>query len=410
MSDDDIDFYDLLEIDEDASQEEVKQAFRTKVREYHPDLNDDPDAPAQFNALKKAYETLEDSSERNAYDRLGHRDYVAKRIGGFPSGDIWARTGDDGRSTQSRQTRDSSSGSRSHATSSHSRSRSTSSTTSSSTRGASSSTAGSSSGTSSTGSAGASTGWERISRWIDGTTRSASSPSTSGWTDNALFDWWNGLALGWPLMLSAALLYVVGLLQFVVAYGTAFSRLLDRLVAAGTDTAALQAAVGEGRYGLAQPAAFIAEEGALVAEPPLPRGQWYAALAGVVVVTVLAFGLNRAVRARYPYKWVSINETVGVALAATVSAVAFGGFLLAGIVVMPLVYLVIIRHTRVAFHFQPTYLYVVGVSAPVLGLVLDLAGVAPQLYVDLVTLALPVLSVVVLLLSAFVRPKITAKL
>ncbi|WP_440990314.1 hypothetical protein [Haloarchaeobius baliensis] len=233
--------------------------------------------------------------------------------------------------------------------------------------------------------------------------------STGGWTDNALFNWWNDLSLGWPLMLSAVLLYLGGLVQYGLAHESGLSTLGERLRAAGTDVAALQAALTESRYGLAQPAAFIVEDGALVGEPPLPTQQWYGALAGLVGVTVLAFALNRAFRARRPYKWVTINETVGVSLAVAIAAGAYGGPLLAGALVMPLVYLVIVRHTRMAFQFKPTYLYVVGVSAPVVGLVLDAAEAAPMLVVDLAVMVLPLLSVVVLLLSAFVRPKVAAR-
>lgn len=84
-----VDFYDLLGIDRDASQEEVRRAFRDQVREYHPDRNDDPRAPAQFTAIKKAYETLGDSKEREDYDRMGHNTYCAKRINGLPSAEEW---------------------------------------------------------------------------------------------------------------------------------------------------------------------------------------------------------------------------------------------------------------------------------------------------------------------------------
>lgn len=442
MADDDMDFYELLEIDEDASQEEVKEAFRAKVREYHPDLNDDPDAPAQFNALKKAYETLNDSSERNAYDRLGHKDYVAKRIGGFPSGDIWNRSsGDDsGASSESGGSSSRSSGSSSSRSSSTrssgsarstSRSASASSSSSqsggssarssgSSSRSSSSSRTASASGASasatsstgrSTGSGTATSGGAGAS--ATGTTGGGSATragtTTGGWTDNALFNWWNGLNLGWPLMLAAALLYVAGLAQYGMAHREGLATLADRLSAAGTDTAALRAALTGSRYGLTQPATFVMDRGGLVTDPPLPTQQWYAALGGLVGVTVLAFALNRAFRARRPFKWVTTNETVGTALALAIAAGAVGGPLLAGAVVLPLVYLVIVRHTRKAQRFKPTYLYVLGVSTPLLGLALDAAEALPSLAVDLVALVLPLVSVVVLLLSAFVRPRVTAR-
>jgi len=84
------DFYALLEVPRDASQEEIRDAFREKVQIYHPDHNDDPRANAQFTALRKAYDTLGDPVERNAYDRIGHLDYVAKRLDGLPDPEKWA--------------------------------------------------------------------------------------------------------------------------------------------------------------------------------------------------------------------------------------------------------------------------------------------------------------------------------
>ena len=84
------DFYDILGVDEDASKAEIQSAFRDRVRKYHPDLNDDPRAPAQFTALKKAYDTLGDPKERSDYDRLGHEKYCQRRINGLPDPEDWA--------------------------------------------------------------------------------------------------------------------------------------------------------------------------------------------------------------------------------------------------------------------------------------------------------------------------------
>ncbi|WP_435364613.1 hypothetical protein [Haloarchaeobius sp. DYHT-AS-18] len=209
-------------------------------------------------------------------------------------------------------------------------------------------------------------------------------------------------------MLLSTLLYVGGLAQFGLAYAGGMRRFYGRLAAAGTDPEALRAAVATTRYDIAQPVAFILGDAALVPDPPLPTQQWYGALAALVVVPIIAFGINRAWRASRPYKWVSINELVGISLAVTIAAAAVGGVLLAGVLVMPFVFLVIIKHTHKAKNFRPSYLYVLGVSTPLVGLALDYAGTAPALYVDLLTLVFPVLTVLVLLLSAFVRPRVKA--
>ena len=79
------DFYDLLGVAEDASAEEIDRAWRRKVRTYHPDVNDDTRANAQFKTLKKAHETLSDETERAAYDRMGHESYVRRRLDGLPT-------------------------------------------------------------------------------------------------------------------------------------------------------------------------------------------------------------------------------------------------------------------------------------------------------------------------------------
>lgn len=79
------DFYDLLEVDEDASESEIERAYRDKATRYHPDVNDDPRATDQFATLNKARDVLTDAKERARYDRLGHRDYVSQHLDGLPT-------------------------------------------------------------------------------------------------------------------------------------------------------------------------------------------------------------------------------------------------------------------------------------------------------------------------------------
>ena len=64
-------YYDILGVNKDASQAEIKSAFRKKARELHPDVNKAPDAEEKFKELGKAYETLSNEEKRSLYDRYG---------------------------------------------------------------------------------------------------------------------------------------------------------------------------------------------------------------------------------------------------------------------------------------------------------------------------------------------------
>lgn len=79
------DLYDVLGASDDASAKEIKHAYRERVREYHPDVNDHPEGDAQFKLIRKANDVLSDPAERKDYDRLGHREYVEKRLDDLPS-------------------------------------------------------------------------------------------------------------------------------------------------------------------------------------------------------------------------------------------------------------------------------------------------------------------------------------
>jgi molecular chaperone DnaJ len=66
------DFYSVLGVDRDASEEEIQQAFREKATEYHPDVSDEPNAEEKFKKAKKAKEVLTDDEKRQMYDQMGH--------------------------------------------------------------------------------------------------------------------------------------------------------------------------------------------------------------------------------------------------------------------------------------------------------------------------------------------------
>ncbi len=65
------DFYTLLNAPRDASEGDIKKAYRRLAMEYHPDRNDAPDAEARFKEITEAYEVLRDPEQRALYDRYG---------------------------------------------------------------------------------------------------------------------------------------------------------------------------------------------------------------------------------------------------------------------------------------------------------------------------------------------------
>lgn len=76
------DYYEVLGLGRNASEEEIKRAYRKLAVKFHPDKNpDDPHAEEKFKELGEAYDVLVDSDKRAAYDRFGHAAFAAGGTG-----------------------------------------------------------------------------------------------------------------------------------------------------------------------------------------------------------------------------------------------------------------------------------------------------------------------------------------
>ena len=77
------DYYEVLGVDKDADDKDIKKSYRRVAMKYHPDRNpDDPDAEEKFKEATEAYDVLMDSEKRQAYDQFGHAGVDSSMGGG----------------------------------------------------------------------------------------------------------------------------------------------------------------------------------------------------------------------------------------------------------------------------------------------------------------------------------------
>ncbi|MBI4338040.1 MAG: molecular chaperone DnaJ [Chloroflexi bacterium] len=90
------DYYEVLEVTRDASEEEVRKAYRRLALEWHPDRNRNPEAAERFKEISEAYQVLSDPEKRRSYDLYGHNGVQGNAGGGrgFEGVDITSGFGD----------------------------------------------------------------------------------------------------------------------------------------------------------------------------------------------------------------------------------------------------------------------------------------------------------------------------
>ena len=91
------DYYEILNVPKNASQEDIKKAYRKQALKYHPDKNPgDKQAEERFKEAAEAYEVLHDSDKRARYDQFGHAGLGGASGGGFGMTieDIFSQFGD----------------------------------------------------------------------------------------------------------------------------------------------------------------------------------------------------------------------------------------------------------------------------------------------------------------------------
>ncbi len=80
------DYYEILGIPKNSDEKEIKKAYRTLARKYHPDVCKEPGAEERFKQINEAYSVLSDPQKRAQYDHIGHEGYTSASRGSYAGG------------------------------------------------------------------------------------------------------------------------------------------------------------------------------------------------------------------------------------------------------------------------------------------------------------------------------------
>ena len=79
-------YYDVLGVPRNATETDIKKAYRNLAKKYHPDVCKEAGAEEKFKAINEAYAVLSDESKRRQYDQLGHENYTNASKGSYGGG------------------------------------------------------------------------------------------------------------------------------------------------------------------------------------------------------------------------------------------------------------------------------------------------------------------------------------